>query len=39
MYERTIPPVPITALVLDTVFADLKEVFKGVAINELKIDL
>jgi pimeloyl-ACP methyl ester carboxylesterase len=39
MYERTITPVPVVALVLDTVYADLKEVVKSIATNELKVDL
>ena len=39
MYERTIPPVPIAALVLDTVYGDLKEMVKSIATHELQLDL
>lgn len=39
LYERTMPPLPIAALVLDTVYADLKEMVKNIAINEIKVDL
>lgn len=39
LYERTILPVPILTLVLDTVYADLKEMVKNIAISELKMDV
>ena len=39
MYERTIPPIPVVTLVLDTVYADLKELVKSIAMNELQMDV